>query len=281
MNKKVMLLIPILIGVMFVLPLLSAAVAVVAPATGANLSGSFLVNCSYINGTDLTSPNAASTSFYFVNGTGSENLFLTRTGFTVTSTNVYATLTTADAVGEGAGAVKCSLGNATSPRFANASSGALTIDDVAPVIVLSLETENLATRDSILIKWTVTGASTVNTTITSPDAGRCPTKTYTDVNAQYAIADDATACSGIYTVRVTAVDATGNVATAVKTFKAGTSGLSKTGSNTLGGDTTSSFSQGQEINSVGSANLPLGQTGTNIAILVILAGGLYLFFKKK
>lgn len=280
-NKKVMLLIPVIIGIMFVLPMLSAAVTVPRPALNANLSGTFQVDCSYVNGTDITSPVIASSSFYW-NGTGSEVLFATRSGDIVNSTDFLVTLTTADAgIVDGVGGIKCALGNSTSPRYANGTGSKVTIDDTVPATTLSLETQNLQSRDSILIQWTATdatsGLNTVVTTVTSPDASRCPTKTYTDTNGKYALSDDLTVCSGEYTVLVTATDYTGNIGTSTSTFKVSSSGLTKIGSNTLGGTQKSQFSQGQEINST----LPLGETGTNIAILVILGCAVYLFFKRK
>jgi hypothetical protein len=115
----------------------SAAVAVVAPTAGKNLTGTFLANCSYVNGTDMTDPIAGNSSFYW-NTTGSEVVFLTRAGFTVTGNAVWATLTTADSgIVDGYGSVKCALGNSTKGRFANASSGLVLIDDTSSTLVAS------------------------------------------------------------------------------------------------------------------------------------------------
>lgn len=131
-NKQNILLISVIAMAMFCTILASAAVTVVAPTTGAYLSGTFLVNCSYENITDIVTPTIANTSFYW-NGSGTNVVFATRTGMTVTDNAVYATLRTDDTgIVNGIGTIKCSLGNATMNRLANATVTLVTIDDTDP-----------------------------------------------------------------------------------------------------------------------------------------------------
>jgi len=278
MNKKVMLLIPVLIGIMFVLPLLSATTILVTPATNGNYTKSLSFSLTGGNNPGQANNMTNVTCYYNASGGTAATFLIEMLNSSVSSTTFsgVGTLTSETETYN----ITCKVYNMTTLNSTLYASG-ITIDGTTPVTTLSLETENLQSRDSNLIQWTASDATSglvsVVTTITSPDTGRCPTKTYTDTNGKYALTDDATACSGTYTVLVTATDYSGNIGTSTKTFKVSSSGLTKSGSNTLSGSQKSQFSQGQEINS----NKPLGETGTNIAIIIILGVAIYLFVKRK
>jgi len=283
MNKKVMLLIPVLIGIMFVLPLMSAAVTLNNPVTKGNYTDitfncTKLINDAPINTTNVTlwynatggtvGTMLASSK---INNDTTNDLSFYLSGISVSS---LSDLTTYN--------FSCKADNGTSQVW-SAGVGSVTIDNTSPVTTLGLDSTNIYTRDSITIQWTATdatsGLSSVVTTITSPDSSRCPTLTYTDTNGKYALSDDKTVCPGVYTVLVTATDRAGNIdTTSTKTFKVTLAGLSKSGSNTLGGSSKSEFTQGSEIS---NNNLPLGENGTNIVILILILGSLWYFFKKK
>jgi hypothetical protein len=114
------------------------AVSVVSPTAGANITGSFFINCSYVNGSDITSPVAGNISFRF-NSTGGQEIFLTRTGLTITDNSVSATLTSSE-VTKGNGVITCMLGNATnSAGYVNGTSSQVTIYASTPTCAYTFD----------------------------------------------------------------------------------------------------------------------------------------------
>ena len=288
MNKKIMLLIPILLGIMFVMPLMSAAVAVfTSPATNTNHTSAISVIVTYVNstGNNITSPLSANTNFYYNSSASATWTAVTCGSAVITNTTYSCTIAITAITDRKNFGLNVTLGNASFYNASSATVQPLAVDDTAPVVSLSLETQNMNTRDSLLIQWTSSdatiGLSNTVASITSPDSQKCALINYTDANGRYALVDEQTKCSGTYTVNVTATDYAGNTATSVSTFEASLSGLSKTGSNTLGGAGQSSFSQGSEINAAKKNFLPLGESETNVAIILILGFAFYYLLKKK
>lgn len=220
-----MILTVIAMAMLIALPLMSAVPAVVAPAAGANItSATFLVNCSYANGTDITDPIAGNFSFTF-NASGTEQVFSTRAGFTVSANAVWATVTSNE-VTEGLGAIKCKFGNATySAGYVNASSGSdIRIDFTAPVVTITSDNSQVSEKREMVVTWTSSDAvgalASQTVTIVSPDTVRCPTKTFTTTgSSSESLIDQETICAGYYTATITATDLAGNSATASKQFR--------------------------------------------------------------
>jgi hypothetical protein len=285
MNKKVILVIPVLIGVMFLLPLISAAAPSFNLVDNGNYTQSISVTVSVIAAENVTNvtcyrnltggaqyPAQNASNFLGTAINSSKG----QTSFTVTGTissdisrkvNITCVLSNNS---NSAGILALPGGNAT------ISAKNLTIDSTAPTNGLSLETESLSTRDSILIKWAyadaTSGLASYTTTITSPDTQECPTITESGASGEDALVDLETYCPGTYTVTAAVTDFSGNTGDVTKTFKVSSAGNNKLGSNNLGGTTAGSL---------GQKTLPLGTTGTNLVIIVIIGGAIYLFAKRK
>lgn len=278
-NKAISLLIPLIFGIIFILPLISAA-TLNRPVSNGNYSTTMTVNVTVDSN---VANNMTNTTCYYNSSGGTATTFLVEIlnatagdlDFTSTSVSISAL---SDATTYN---ISCRIFNRTTFN-SSVSVSSVVIDNTNPTTSLTFDTDSISTSDSISIDWSssdaTSGLNTVTTTLTSPDTSRCPTKTYTSTTGDYGFYGEDTKCRGTYTVLVSAVDYAGNTGTSSKTFKASSSGLTKSGSNTLGGTSKSQFSQGQEIN---SKNLPLGETGTNIAILIILGAAIYLFIKRK
>jgi hypothetical protein len=166
----------------------------------------------------------------------------------------------------------------------------ITIDGTAPTLTLSIEQDRIAKRDSELLVWTGsdsgTGMQSVSLTTVSSDTTNCPTVTSTTTidgksatAGQDALIDEQTVCSGEYTVTWTATDYSGNKETKTGTFTVMAAGLTKSGSNTLGGSSKSSLSDGNEV---GNSSSLLGTGNTkSILLIVVIVIFLYFVLKKK
>jgi hypothetical protein len=306
MKNKAMLLIPILIGIMFVLPTVSAGAAawfnMTLPAwanvtTGTN-NVSFTVSVAAIyNVTNVS-------CYYNLSGgasyPGSNATFL---GTDINGSNGDTSFTITGTLGTAAtrlANISCILFNESTSvgkvelEGGNSSVDAMnvTVDGTAPVLTLGLDTTNIGTRTAVLMKWTVTDSGSrlrnVSVIVTSPDSQKCPN--YPVVNGtldsialtsyspiQAVIQNEQTMCAGDYTVNLTASDYSGNLNSNTIVFRASVQGK-KDGGNTLGGTTGG---PGENLGNFESSSLPLGEQGTNIAIILVIAGAAYLFFKRK
>lgn len=297
-----MLLIPILLGAMFILPMVSAGASTwfnmtltdfanvttgtnnvtttVAVAADYNVTN---VTCYYNSSGGAQYPNQNTTFFgTTVNSSALDSSFTITGTISTDSNNLNMTCVLAND-SDSAGVLPLAGGNST------VSARAIKVDGTLPVLTLSLDSANIGVRDPLLVKWTIVDSGSkiqyyyINTT--TPDNAKCPkiqsaagvSGSDTTTTSQDSLNGEQTACAGTYTVNLTAIDYSGNLASTKKTFAASMAGLTKGGSNTLGGSDVSGFSQGSEINS----NLPLGETGTNVAIIVVIGAALYLFFRKK
>jgi hypothetical protein len=261
---------------MFVLPMLSAATTIVSPVASGNYSTTMLVNV-----TTAVANTLNVTCYYNASGGEATTLLVainnSSTGQT-TFTNAAVAISSLTEVGTYN--ISCTANGDTTEK--SAPKTGIRIDNTVPTTFLALESSSISTMGNVRITWSSSdsgaGLSTVVTNITGPNSGSCATLSYTDTSKTVSINGQSTKCEGTYTVLVTATDYSGNVGTSTATFKAEDSGLSKSGSNTLGGTDVSQFSQGKEVSSTRSK---LGETGTNVAILVLVIAGAYLFFKKK
>ena len=215
-NKIIILSMVLALAIVSLLGFASAAVAFITPVAGANISTTtFLANCSYVNGTDITDPTApgsGNTSFFF--GT---TLMATLTGPACSVNACWATLNTGDIATDSTGTLKCSLGNSTDKWFANATA-VITIDRTAPTATITLDDVQISQGRQEIITWTsadaLSGLSTSLLTITSPDTTRCPTITETTSSGSVTLVDQQTICTGYYTVAFTQADLAGNSVTA-------------------------------------------------------------------
>jgi hypothetical protein len=200
----------ILMGIMMV-GMVSATLTVVSPAAGSYQKSTFLANCTYENTTDIESPTApgsGNTSFFW-NGTGTWQLFTTLTGPTCSINACWATLRADDTgILDGVGSIRCSLGNSTVKWYANATSGALTLDDTKPVITVELDTIGAGT--TLLYKCTDNVDGTPTLTITHPTGDSISSGTLTGGSSSL-LPYSSTVYPGTYTI--TCTDDTANSAT--------------------------------------------------------------------
>lgn len=183
-----------ILSFLFSISYILGAVNVVSPTAGANITGTFFVNCSYTNGSEITSPVAGNISFRF-NSTGTEEVFLTRAGLTITANSVSATLTSSE-VTKGTGVINCMLGNASeSAGYVNGTSSPVTIYASTPLCAYTFDPTtqvlDLYDQEGIIAKSTSTKDSL--TTITYAwklyDANNNVQKTSTSANPTFSGSD--------------------------------------------------------------------------------------------
>ena len=300
MNKKVMLIIPILIGIMFVLPLIMAVSTVSMTIKDySNLTKSLSTVVS-VSGTD----NVTNITCFY-NATGGAQYPALNTTYWASAINTSQGQSTFTLTGTYVGSdtnknvnITCAIFNATTGGTLQLPAGNgtvsaqnVTIDSANPITTLQLDIANIGTRDPILVKWSAVDSgsklATFSINVTTPDSNRCPPVNITNssdltagvtgstLTGQYQVLGDQNACGGTYTVTLTATDFSGNSGALTKTYRVSLSGL-KSGSNTLGGVSQSTLASNQA-----NKNLILGDTGTSIAIILIIGAAAYLFFKRK
>ena len=127
-NKYLPMFLLALFGMLFVLPFTLAAVAWVTPVANANLTTSVVVNVTYANITDVTTPVSANSSFYW-NGSGSW-VSVSKTGFACTAAFCNATLTLTGLTDLKGGSLNVTLGNNT--LVLGGTNRVVTVDNTAP-----------------------------------------------------------------------------------------------------------------------------------------------------
>lgn len=276
MNKKVMLIIPILIGIMFILPMLSAA-TMTAPVTNGNYTKSLAFDITVgANGVN----NMTNTTCYYNSSGGATGTYLLQMLNSSASSTTFTGTAAALSSETRTYNVSCEIRNGTtlnSTLYANT----ITIDGTNPVITLTLDKDRTTVTNTIHLDWTTSdatsGLSTVVTTVTSPNTDRCATKTYTSTTGDYALTGEDTKCEGTYTALVTATDYSGNIGTSTSTFKIDSAGSSKSGSNTgLSGTAGVPVSTGNIFGT--GAN---GGINTNTVIVLIILGICFYYILKK
>ena len=186
-----------------------AAVAEVSPATNSAHTGTVIVNCSYTNGTEVTDPLAANTSFF----TDASGAWIAEsvTGFTVADNAVWATL---DISSYDSSTVQfnCTLGNATDVSGSGAPQTGITFDSTAPVITIKQDYE-LGYGELVDHYCADTVDSSPTYTITHPTGDTPSSTTLTSGTSDYIQFLD-TDYEGTFTF--TCTDSTGNIATSDK-----------------------------------------------------------------
>jgi hypothetical protein len=282
MNKKVILVIPVLIGVMFLLPLISAALSTMTvPGTGGNYSTTLNM---VINAVQNGANNITNVTCNYSASGGPTTAFLvtilndSAADLSFTSAVVISGLTDGRLYN-----VSCNLYNSTGnvqTKNTTLYASAVTFDSTAPTNGLHIESSSLSQGNSNTITWAYTdatsGLKSYNTTIVSPDITNCPTVEETGTTGSDALIETQTDCKGVYTVTGLVTDYSGNTNNLTGTFTVTESGFAKSG--TLG--------------SVTGANIPVstgsilgGTTGgiSNKTLLIILVIGIigYFWLKKK
>lgn len=287
MNKKIMLLISAIIGIMLIFPLVNAAATIestmTTPVFFGNYSGTITVSVTgAVNITNATCHyNATGGAATSVTGNITTAAGLVNTtdvsadGTTFSTT--WATSTLSDRSKNVN--ISCLLYNGTLELNSTVSAGNITIDNTVPTNGISIDTESISSRDNVLVTWSFTDATSglrlYSVTITPPDTTECSIITESGTSGTDGLWDSETACAGTYTVNATVTDYAGNENNISKTFKVTLAGLSKSGSNTLSGTGTASLGQYKEWFSGLDSN-------TKIALIIIIGvAGYYLLKKRK
>jgi len=260
MEKQNFLLLGIL--ALFILPLMSAAVAEVTPITGYNYTGTVLVNCSYVNGTDeLTNPTNAN-SDWWANSSGTWAK-LSVSGFDCSATACWATADISSLTDSVYTAFNCSLGNASA---VNVSSGApvqlITFDSTDPSVSLIVQSSGSNIHNGNVVDYqcgTSDGIDTspTNTFSVAHPSGDSVTSTSFTANLGKLTFTD-TDYKGDYVFTCTSTDYTGNSASSSATVTV----------NELG-------------NIVGIKKGSSGINTTTLILLAVVGIVLYFAFKKQ
>jgi hypothetical protein len=212
MNKSqqnMLLAFAFIITSIFVMQLSSAAVTWVQPLINANLSATQLVNCSYTNGTDTTSPIAANTSFAF-NGTGTFIAVSGSSNFVCSANACWTTIDTRTLTDSAGGSLNCTIGNQT--LQANTAIR-VTVDNTAPVCTAAaslVSKRDVESMTNVIATCSCADAlSTVTTTtrtLTKPS-----TSTLTIGSSPFTITRNITTALGTYSFNCLANDSSGNI----------------------------------------------------------------------
>jgi hypothetical protein len=223
-NKNVCLLLVTAIFVFTFMSFASAAIAYVSPVAGSNISGTpqFVVNCSLVNGTDITGPSIDNSSWYW-NTTGTWDLFLTRSGFTCSANACWVTLRTDDTgIVNGRGSINCSIGNATTKL--SAVSGVLTIDNVNPSVSVTVSRNSESVGRVIDYTTSVTDATSGLTSSSCTAVDPASTSHTLLIGSTGNLEFTNSIIPGTWTLTCTGTDYAGNTASASQTVKVSSMG---------------------------------------------------------
>lgn len=215
----------------------SAAIAMINPVQGANLSANFVTNWSFVNITDgVTSISSVNSTFYW-NGTGSW-VAVTKSNFICNANSCNATLDITS-MGDGHGVLNFTAGN-TTLRNGGTVSGLFTVDQTVPTLSISTDKTSTTQKLPILLTWSATdsisGVQTTSVAVTAVGDAGCsiPTTTYsTATGTSTELSGSTTQCAGPYTATLTSTNYAGLSDSTTSTFNIYyTSG----GSGTAGGN---------------------------------------------
>lgn len=252
---------------LFILPMVFAATSMTAPVTNGNYTTSLTVTIGVNpnganNMTNVTcyynaSGGAASTYFLQILNTTTSQTTFTGVGTLPSDTTTYN--------------ISCNVYNGTSLNK-TLSVAPVTIDGTAPVVSLSQYSSDVDLSGLQKLTWSssdaTSGLNTVTTTVTSPSPSTCPTQTWTTTSAtDQLVPTTALGCDGTYTALVTAVDYSGNIGTATKTFNVVAPG----------------YKSNSALGSAGSQASTQANKGvdTKVIVIAIVIIVLYFFVLKK
>ena len=207
----------IILGILLltILPFVNATVTVISPKSGTNHSTTLLVNCSYVNGTDVTNPTSANTTFYS-NYSGAWAALSTGTK-TITNNAVWATVSLTSAMDKRGVAFNCSVGNTTFVASSGTPQKDITFDSTNPVPSVSRNLYSIDVAESIVL-----GCSCTDTIDSSPVTVRTLTKpdgsTVSGTSSSQTFSGTSTDIEGSYSYYCGCTDYTGNSDSKTITF---------------------------------------------------------------
>jgi len=170
----------VILSAMFALPMVSALVNVAHPLNETNHTGTMHVNCSYVNGTDITAALSANSNWTY-NLSGVDTV-MPHTGFNCTETFCNATIDIS-ALTDGIDyTIKCALGNATASNFSLGNSTKVTLDSTNPICTIGVSHEHLAFKGIQEVEWNPVDTSLVSVAVSIDRPGSGSTLSYTDTS---------------------------------------------------------------------------------------------------
>jgi hypothetical protein len=218
MNKKTIGLFLSIFLALAIIPLASAAIAQVTPATASNQSANFATSWTFVNETDeIRNAGSANSTFYW-NETGAW-VAVTKSAFTCVADVCSATLDIST-MGEGRGILNFTAGNNTAV-LGGTIGGRFRVDKTNPTANIAVSAPQINQYQPETITWSSSddGSTLQSTavTIVSPNSA-CPTLSYTDASRSVQILNSQTSCTGTYTATIIATDYSGLSTTATATF---------------------------------------------------------------
>lgn len=251
-----------LFAILAVLPMVSAA-TMTAPVSGGNYTKTLTVTVT-VGGNGANNMTNVSCLYNATGGaTGTYLVDIINTTAYQTTFTGSASLTSETATYN----VSCKVQNLTTLNTTLYASG-ITIDGTNPIVSISRDNPSVSMGRLESISWSGTDTHLKSTavTITSPDADRCPTLSYTDAVKTVELSEDQVQCKGEYTATILSTDYTGNTATDSATFEV-----------TI---PDGKFVGDKSLQSISDQNGSNG--GSSKAILLVLAAvAAYFLFKKK
>jgi hypothetical protein len=274
-NNKVLL--TVLLSLILLVPLMSAATVIVKPVTNTNSTGTMNVTVTtalssagkYLNLTCWEDPLGGTAYVFWFKIT---NTSASQTWFSspVQSISAFSDKLTYKAI--------CGVQGDTSEN-SSAVTG-IGIDNTAPVVSVSFMLDRVGAGNTQELTWAssdaTSGLTSTLVTLSSPNSDKCPDQTWTTssgTNVQMATEGGVANCVGTWTATISGTDKAGNVGTTTATYTAEDSSGKKLGSldslgSTLGTDTTAASQTAKKGIS------PIWLIGGAVAIY-------FIFFNKK
>lgn len=263
--KNKLWLITTLVLMLVAVPTVMAATAMTVPVTGGNYTTALTITMT----TDTTTVNKTNMTCLYNASGGDATVLLASIVNTSAGQTTFTTTTAALSSETATYNITCSLYNLTTINSTKYAS-LVTIDGTDPSESLTLGETKITAGKKNTLTWSISdalsGLSSYNVSVTSPNADTCPTQSWstTSTTDQEVVN---TGCSGTYTVTLTATDISGNSVTDTQTFTTrsiGTAGWQ---------DTASSATGTQNAQDKSNRNIVIG-----IVIAIVIYA---LFFRKK
>lgn len=237
MKNKFLGLVLLVTSILFMSQMVFAAVAEVAPAANSNHTGSVLVNCSYTNVTDITTPVTANSSFY----TNQSGAFVAQstTGFACTASSCTATMALTAGMDSAGVAFNCTLGNNTDTLSSGAPLTGITFDSSDPTVSLFVDLSGESQSYGRGIEYSCTTTDGVDSSPTETFAVAHPSGDETSTTSltlqSVKLLFDDTDYTGDFVFTCTSTDYTGNSASTSNTVTVDSLGRASISGNSNGG----------------------------------------------
>ena len=283
-NTKVLALLVITFGLLFLLPTVNAAVTLTSPVTLNNYTTLTFTCTKLVADVPINATQMA--VFYNASGgnagTGASRLGTVVANDSSDDLSFSGTFGGIESLTDGASYnFTCVLGNAT-VNVTSAGVKSVTIDNLAPTGSFIIAKPTISTGNVQDLSWTsadaTSGLATVLFTITSPDSARCAAYTSSSaISSVQRLGTGQTDCEGTYTVSLAVTDLAGNTYSPTdgtfKTTMAGSASGGSTGSSS--GVSTGTFSIFSDKEGKGGISI---NAIVVIAVIILL---LWHFNKKK